>query len=591
MANCKTESLELTLSPEELRAAFYALETREDIAALLDIDDLRLRYHLYIADKSQRYTVFTIPKKSGGEREISAPISAIKIIQRKLNQVLQSVYQPKPSVHGFVHQRSIRTNAKVHSRRRYVLNIDLKDFFPTINFGRVRGMFMGNPYFCNQEVATVLTQICCFNNHLPQGAPTSPIVSNMICARLDAKLQQLAKKHKCTYSRYADDITFSTSQAQFPSALARLTDEGRIEVGTELLETISDNHFEINPKKVRLQTRYRRQEVTGLTVNKFPNVTRRYINQIRGMLHAWEKYGLESTQERYWQKYNCQHRIPDCKPPAFNKVVRGKIEFLGMVRGKHNPIYLRLLEHLERLAPELASNRIREASNIITSIRPLVITEGKTDWKHLKAALRSLKRQGLFLNLEIEFKEDAIPDVQGEDWMGKHCKSLSMVKQSVPTICISDRDVTKTTKVLSNEMGDFRDWGNNVYSFPIPVPSHRKTTPDISIEFYYNDEDIKRKDAKGRRLFLNSEFNQSSGRHLYEEDLICFDRNKVQSSIPKVIDHEVFDRDNVNIALTKDDFAENILNEIDGFIDLNVSEFSKIFEFINTIILDFDSGV
>ena len=268
--------------------------------------------------------------------------------------------------------------------------------------------------------------------------------------------------------------------------------------------------------------------------------------------------------------------------------MRGKIEFLGMVRGKNNPIYLRLLEHIERLAPELASNRIREASNIITSIRPKVITEGKTDWKHLKAALRSLKGQGLFLNLEIEFKEVATPDVQGEDWMVKHCKSLSMVKQSVPIICISDRDVPKTTKGLSNDMGDFQDWGNNVYSFPIPVPSHRKTTPDISIEFYYNDEDIKRKDAQGRRLFLNSEFNQSSGRHL-NEDLTCFDRKKVQSPIPQVIDHEVFDEGNVNVALTKNDFAENILNEINGFKDLYVSEFSKIFEFINTIILGFDS--
>jgi RNA-directed DNA polymerase len=301
-------SLKLTSSPEELRAAFYALETREDIAALLDIDDLQLRYHLYISDKSRRYTVFAIPKKSGGEREISAPISALKIIQRKLNQVLQSVYQPKPSAHGFVHERSIRTNAKVHARRRFVLNIDLKDFFPTINFGRVRGMFMGNPYFRNQEIATVLAQICCFNNQLPQGAPTSPVVSNMICARLDAKLQQLAKKHKCTYSRYVDDITFSTSQTQFPSSLAWLTDDGEIELGNELLEVISDNHFEINPEKVRLQTRNRRQEVTGLTVNKFPNVTRKYIDQIRGMLHAWANYGLESTQERYWQKYNCKHR-------------------------------------------------------------------------------------------------------------------------------------------------------------------------------------------------------------------------------------------------------------------------------------------
>ncbi len=315
-------SLELDASPEELRAAFFALQTREDVAALLDVEDKRLIYHLYIAPDSTRYKTFAIPKKSGGHREISAPISALKIIQQKLNQVLHSIYTPKPSVHGFVHDRNIRTNAKVHTRRRYVLNIDLKDFFPSINFGRVRGLFMGNPYYRNAEVATVLAQICCFNNQLPQGAPTSPMVSNMICAKLDANLQQLAKRYRCTYTRYADDITFSTTQAEFPKALAYLSENGKVEVGNELQGIISSNHFEINPEKVRLQTRNRRQEVTGLTVNKFPNVRRQYIRQIRGMLHAWRKYGLESTQNHYRQKYDKKQQPQNSTLwalPAFQK--------------------------------------------------------------------------------------------------------------------------------------------------------------------------------------------------------------------------------------------------------------------------------
>src|SRR3989338_2322638 len=205
-------SLELKASKDDLRAEFFALESRKDVADLLEVSDKQLIYHLYIASASERYVTFQIPKKTSGVREISAPASALKIVQQKLNQVLQSVYEPKPSVHGFTLTKSIVSNAKVHAGRKYVFNIDLKDFFPSINFGRVRGLFIGFPYNRNTAVATVLAQICCFNNQLPQGAPTSPTVSNMICAKLDAQLQQLAKRYKCTYTRYADDITFSTTK-------------------------------------------------------------------------------------------------------------------------------------------------------------------------------------------------------------------------------------------------------------------------------------------------------------------------------------------------------------------------------------------
>jgi RNA-directed DNA polymerase len=582
-------STELILGPDELRAAFNSLETREDIAALLDIQDLRLRYYLYITDISSHYTVFSISKKSGGTREISAPITPLKIIQHKLNQVLQSVYKPKPSVHGFVQGKSIRTNARVHAHRKYVLNIDLKDFFPSINFGRVMGMFMGNPYFRNRDVAKVLAEICCFNKQLPQGAPTSPVVANMLCARLDAKLQQLAKKHRCTYTRYADDLTFSTSQAQFPITLARLNDDGTIEIGKDLLDTILDNHFEINSKKFRLQTRNHRQEVTGLTVNKFPNVTRKYVDQVRGMLHAWEKYGLESTQERYWQKYNHKHRNPELKQPEFKKVVRGKIEFIGMVRGKQNSIYLRLLHRYHTLAPDQNTKEDNREKVTFTKVKPLVITEGKTDWKHLKATLRNLKRNGNFSDLEIDFQENETSFTKGDSWIIKHCQSLSLIKQPVPTICIVDRDKPNIVKQVSEEGNSFKKWGNNVYSFPIPIPSHRVSTPEISIEFYYFDNDIIRKDSEGRRLFVSDEFNSRSGRHT-NEDLVCNDRNKLQGKTKKIVDNDVFDRNDVNIALSKNDFADNILNEVEEFTAMDMSEFSKIFTIINEIIDDFNSN-
>src|SRR5690606_10472469 len=123
--------------------------------------------------------------------------------------------------HGFERRRSIVTNASLHKRRRYVLNLDLEDFFPSFNFGRIRGFFIKDKHFgLDEKVATVLAQIACHDNELPQGSPCSPIISNLVAHLLDVRLARMAKRYKCTYSRYADDRTFSTNQREFPSQLA-----------------------------------------------------------------------------------------------------------------------------------------------------------------------------------------------------------------------------------------------------------------------------------------------------------------------------------------------------------------------------------
>ncbi len=576
-------SLELSKSPDELKSSFYTLETREDIAKLLEIDDLRLRYHLYIVDRSTQYINFTIPKKNGGERIITAPVTSIKIIQKKLNQVFQSIYSIKPSAHGFVRSKSIRTNSRNHTRRKFVLNIDLKDFFPSINFGRVRGLFNSKPYNRNNEVSTVLAQICCFNNQLPQGAPTSPVISNMICSRLDAKLQQLAKKHNCTYSRYADDISISTSNNVFPKALAYVNEKGKTEVGKELFECIEDNHFVINMDKVRLQTKYRRQEVTGITVNKFPNVKRSYINEIRGILHAWDKYGLESLQSRYNSLYNKKHRNPNSQPPSIIKVVKGKIDYVGMIRGKDNQIYIKLRDKLWSLAPELKKSRQTVLIDESVEKGPLIITEGKTDWKHLKNALIKLQSEGIFTNLNLIFLEKDFPENMGNDNLVKRCTLLSTVSQQYPTICIGDRDVKKVNIDLSEKGKDYKDWGNNVYSFVIPVPSHRKLTPDISIEYYYSDADIIIKDLLGKRLFLNTEFNPQSCRHKVE-NLSCIHKNKLNPMKLNIIDCDVYNSNNEDVSLSKDQYAENVLHSASGYEKVDVNHFIDIFNIIGLIL-------
>ena len=123
-------SLVLTNNSGGLRKDFYALGTPRDVAKLLDVRYDRLIYHLHKTDPKLRYATFKIPKRSGGSREISAPVTPLKIIQRKLNQVLQAVYPARPQVHGFVNGKSILTNAKSHSSKRLVLKVDLQDFFP-----------------------------------------------------------------------------------------------------------------------------------------------------------------------------------------------------------------------------------------------------------------------------------------------------------------------------------------------------------------------------------------------------------------------------------------------------------------------------
>ena len=289
-------------------------------------------------NQKTNYTTFKIKKRSGGLRDICAPISTLKILQRKLNHVLQLIYEPRSCVHGFTRERSIVTNAQTHVRKNYVLNVDIKDFFHSINFGRVRGMFLARPYEVLEKPATILAQICCFDNYIPQGAPTSPVISNMICSKLDGELQRLAQKFHCIYTRYADDITFSSTMPEFPKTLAIETTSG-IELGGMLKQCIEDNGFRIHEGKIRLQKPDRRQEVTGITVNDMPNVNRRFIRQLRAMIHAWEKYGYENAEREYHEKYCRKRRHPDRPPPVFCRVVDGKLNFLKMVRGENSPIY------------------------------------------------------------------------------------------------------------------------------------------------------------------------------------------------------------------------------------------------------------
>ena len=391
-------SLELPNDPENLKKSFLGLETPRDVARLLDVRYERLIFHLHKTDPALRYETFQLPKRSGGVREISTPVTPLKIIQRKLNQVLQAVYPSRAHIHGFVKGKDILSNALIHSNKQSILKIDLQDFFPTINFGRTRGMFMSHPYKRNEAVATILAQICCFKNKLPQGAPTSPIVSNMVCAKMDADLLRLAKRVRCTYTRYGDDLTFSTTKRHFPQFMVAFDPiSNQLQLGEALKETIHRHSFEINKRKTRLLHSHQRQIVTGLITNRLPNITRKYSNQIRAMLHAWEKYGLEGAEQHFYEKHYQKSRSPRAKVPSFQKVIQGKIEFLGHVRGRTNPLYLKYRDQLNSLDSRQRNNKSEELTS-----------EQKSCWFPIKL----LDRYQLTLDIEDSVGIRLLPDTE-----------------------------------------------------------------------------------------------------------------------------------------------------------------------------------
>ena len=194
--------------------------TLDEVATSVGLTRDQLTYWAFLADPDTLYTEFELPKRSGGIRAIRAPVSALKSIQRKLLALLETLYSPRVCVHGFVKKQSIRSNAAAHSNKTYVLNVDIEEFFPSINFGRVRGALIARPFSLSPDVATVIARLCCVNNCLPQGAPTSPIIANIVCMRLDGELSRLARANGCKYTRYADDLTFSTHKRDFPPSLA-----------------------------------------------------------------------------------------------------------------------------------------------------------------------------------------------------------------------------------------------------------------------------------------------------------------------------------------------------------------------------------
>lgn len=334
---------------------FFAVpdaEIRQRISGLSDprsVSDLIEMPHgllsgLANSQNARAYHRFLVPKKAGGHREIHAPREALKEVQRRLARVFALMYSPPACAYGFIADRNTVQNATEHTKARWVLNIDLLDFFPSIHFGRVRGMLSREPYSISIRAAQRIAALCCHDTILPQGAPTSPILANMIAQKLDRQLQSLAARHRFRYSRYADDLTFSSQRKRFPSALVTREQDGKLVVSDELRNIVKANSFALNERKTRLSHYSERQEVTGLVVNsRRANVPRELVRQIRAMLHAWERFGEASAEAEYTAKYAPLY-FRQAQQGIYRQTVIGKLSYLAMVKGRSDPVYVELVQ-------------------------------------------------------------------------------------------------------------------------------------------------------------------------------------------------------------------------------------------------------
>lgn len=369
----------------DLTKKLKKISTAGDLAAVLDeikqnefgsvrysISIKMLKHFSSDTIAPKRFRTFNIRKKSGGLREIKAPCKQLDVILTCVNILLKSIYEPSDVAMGFTSGRSVLNNAQVHVGHNYVFNIDLKDFFPSIPQARVWKRLQLAPFNFPQEIASILAGLCCSydanvnTNVLPQGSPASPLLTNAICDKLDRRMKGVAKRFGLHYSRYADDMTFSS--------MHNVYQEGS-EFRMEIQRIISEQGFRMNESKTRLQKTGSRQEVTGLTVNAIANVSHKYISDLRWILHVWEKEGYAKAYAMFYPKYKHEKGYIKKGEPVMENVIGGKLNYLRMVRGENNPAYRKLQARYDALQELVFVDNETDKSKSYVYVQPYTVAD------------------------------------------------------------------------------------------------------------------------------------------------------------------------------------------------------------------------
>lgn len=304
------------IAEPETRRQDNGLPELSDVHALaraLELPIPRLRFLAYHreVDTGTHYHRWTVPKSDGRRRLISAPKPDLKRAQRWIARSITEHLPVHGAAHGFLVGRSTVTNAAAHAGADVVIKFDLQDFYPSITTPRVKGVFRKAGY--TEQVATVLALLCTEApreemllrgqkyfvavgaRSLPQGAPTSPSITNALSLRMDSRLAGLARKLNLRYTRYADDLTFSWHGESALAPVGRLRDA--------VARIVEDEGFAINEKKTRIMRAGRRQKITGLVVNQTgptgdadggsrarpARVPRKVIRRLRAAIHNREQ--------------------------------------------------------------------------------------------------------------------------------------------------------------------------------------------------------------------------------------------------------------------------------------------------------------
>lgn len=319
----------------------------DDLNEYFGIDVTKLKKMMYCASKGYLYVSFELKKKNGKFRRINAPIKELKEIQYKIYDYLKTIYCAKKSSYGFELGKNNILNAEKHKKHKYVLNIDLKDMFSQITASRIKGMLRSEPYSLDESVANVISIITCCKGFLPQGAPTSPILSNMLLKMLDTKLIKYSKDNNLYYTRYADDLSFSANYDFSKIVFSNYPES--FDIRNELKSIFNESNFVINSEKTKYYTYYKRQEVTGIVVNKKLNIAKEKMKEIRLLLYLCKKFSILSTAKRYFEKNKKKYYDDKEIENKFAQVLFGKINYFVNVKGELDRIGIRFREQYNEI--------------------------------------------------------------------------------------------------------------------------------------------------------------------------------------------------------------------------------------------------
>ncbi|MCA0997954.1 reverse transcriptase domain-containing protein [Alloyangia pacifica] len=309
----------------------------------LGVSESELR--LISAKKVEQYHLVSVRKRSGGMRTLSVPNERLKYIQKHTASLLAPLYQPRWCVQGFVKGRSALQNAQRHLGRKHLVKVDLKDYFNQVTVSRAKGVLR---YFeLDAGVIDAILTFCTLFGKLPQGAPSSPLLANMVTFSLDQELVRYARTNRLKYTRYADDIvlsSFSKPRLLRPSVTAdycKLTIE---DVQEDFAKIFSNQGFELNEEKMRYCGQRASRTVTGYTINEFANVPREHIRRIRSILNDIEKRGYPLAQRRFSET---THSIKSLKAS-----LKGRLNWVSSTKGVSDPVYRRLALRFNGLFPD-----------------------------------------------------------------------------------------------------------------------------------------------------------------------------------------------------------------------------------------------